>query len=89
MTPEQKENLRLAILRVLDSNRTRFGLSVPGITTHLVQFGCAPTRDVLLDELDYLTGKELVEEALKIVSKENRAWRLTDAGRAYLDARGF
>ena len=89
MTSEQKEIFRLAILRVLDANRTRFGLSVPAITTHLAQFGFTPTREVVCDEFDYLITKNLVEEALKIVSKENRAWRLTDAGLRFLDERGF
>lgn len=91
MNAEQQENLRLAILRVMDSNRTRFGLTVPAITTMLVQYGCTPTRDQVLDEMDYFEkpSRQFVEEVLKSVSKENRAWRLSDAGRAHLDKLGF
>lgn len=89
MTTGQKENLQLAILRAMDLNRTRFGLQIAAITTLLVQFACQPTEDELLDALDYLEMKKLVEECLKGISKANRAWRLSDAGRAFLDERGF
>lgn len=89
MDPNQREAFRLALLRVLDANRTRFGLQCPAITTHLALFGFRPTRDQVLDEIDYLERKGFVEEALKVISRENRAWRLSDAGRAFLDQQGF
>jgi hypothetical protein len=88
MTPEQKELFRLAILKVMDANNTRFGLGVAAICHLLVAFGFpnAKPEDVE-EELDYLCRKELATEVLKIVSRENKAWRITKAGIQFLDAR--
>ncbi len=95
MNAEQKELLRLAILRVMDANRTRFGLGIVAIGYHLNQFGFSAGNcggqekyaELLADEIDYLTSKQLVEEVAKTVSRENRAWRLTSEGIAFLDQR--
>ncbi|HEV2692234.1 MAG TPA: hypothetical protein VG347_05005 [Verrucomicrobiae bacterium] len=96
MKAEEKELFRKAILRVLDANRTRFGLSVGAIALHLSQFGfnagnCdgpGAFADAIQDELDYLKDKQLAEEILKIVSRENRAWKITPSGIAFVDERG-
>lgn len=86
MTPAQQELFDDAILRVLDANRTRYGLGVEGIGHHLAQFGFpSPNRETVLDRLDYLASKQLVEEVLKQVSKANRAWRITEAGINHVD----
>jgi hypothetical protein len=95
MNPEQSELFRLAILRVMDANRTRFGLGLPAIGFHLNQFGfnaanCGGAENftgLLADEIDYLAGKQLVEEVLKTVSRENRAWRISPLGIRYVDQR--
>ena len=39
MNAEQKELFREAVLRVLDMNRTRFGLPATAIRLHVGQFG--------------------------------------------------
>ncbi len=96
MKAEELEIFRMAILRVLDSNRTRFGLGLPAIAVHLVRFGFVTGTfgsekdfsSAIADELQYLGDKGFVEEALKLVSRENRAWRITAAGIALLDQRG-
>jgi len=97
MTPEQKELFRLSILRVLDANRTRFGIGIVALGHHLNIFGfniatfkgdVQAFHDAIADELQYLCDKGLAEEALKVVSKENRAWRITTDGIAYIDTRG-
>lgn len=88
MTPEQKELFRMAILRVLDANNTRFGLTVPAVSHMMAMFGFPnPKADEVADEIEYLSRRELIQEVLKIVSKENRAWRITTAGSGYLDSR--
>jgi hypothetical protein len=88
MTAEQRELFRLAILRVLDSNKTRFGLSVTAIIHVLPMFGFTGVgKEEVLDEVEYLSRRELAIEVLKVVSKENRAWRITEAGIGFLDAR--
>ena len=86
MNAEQKELFRKAILQVLDLNRTRFGLPPTAIRLHLGQFGFpGASVEQIREEVDYLVGKNLVEEVLKTISRENRAWRITDAGIAFLD----
>ena len=94
--PETMEALDSAILKVLDTNRTRFGLSVVALSHHLAGFGFLPGQfggaeafhNILLDRLDYLGGKQLVEEVAKVTHKENRAWRITTKGMQYVDERG-
>ena len=97
MNPEQKEFFRLAILRVLDLNRTRYGLGTVALVHHLAQFDYSSRKfggdmkafeSELMDALQYLTDKGLIEEALKVVSRENRAWRITTDGIAYIDSQG-
>jgi hypothetical protein len=87
MNADQKELFRIALLRVLDANRTRFGLALPALCLMVRQFGFAaqPNDPRALDEIDYLTRKGLLEEAAKPISAENRAWRITGAGIAFLD----
>jgi hypothetical protein len=48
----------------------------------------SPKTDELRDELDYLERRDppLIEQALKVISKENKAWRITPAGEAFLDS---
>lgn len=88
MNGEQRERLRLALLRVLEANNTRFGLGAPALQ-HLVEgFGFVGVGlEVVKDEVDYLVRKELVVEVLKVVSRENRCWRITEVGVGFLDAR--
>lgn len=86
MIEEQKALFRTAILRVLDANRTRFGVGLPAIGHMTVQFGFAnPESDALADAVDYLALKGLVEEVMKEVNRSNRCWRITQKGIAFLD----
>lgn len=85
MTTEQRELFRLAILRVLDANPTRFGLGRSAIAHNMAVFGFqSPTTDDLTAELQYLEDKKLITEALKSISPENRAWRITAEGRDFI-----
>ena len=93
MNAEQKELFRKAILRVLDEQRTRYGLGIVALGFHVRKFGFSAANfesdkefhDAFADALQYLDDKHLVEEALKSVSKENRAWRITGTGIAFVD----
>jgi len=88
MSGQELENFRVALLRVLDANRTRFGLGVPALGHLVMVYGfTAQEGDVIKDQVDYLCSKGLAEEVLKVVSRENRAWRITDQGTAFLDGR--
>jgi hypothetical protein len=84
VNPAELEQLRLSLLRYLDD----FGSSVFGLpTTRLVQHARAEGFDVdvrLVErELEYHVEKTLVVEIPKTLSPENRAWKLTAAGRDF------
>ncbi len=85
MNPEPRELFRLALLRVLEANPTRFGLG-PSALAHLaVRFGFPwPGAADLQREVQYLEDKGYIVQVHKNLSPENRAWRITAAGRDYL-----
>ncbi len=86
MNAQQQELFDMAILRVLDANRTRFGLTEPNIRVLMSEFGFPKAQEIaVLDRIDYLAGKELVVEVPKTVDAANRCWRLTPAGFAFVD----
>jgi hypothetical protein len=74
-----------AILQVMQANNTRFGLTAQAIGTFSRAYGFAPEERETLDRLEYLAGKNLAAEVPKIIDKTFRAWKITDAGRQYLD----
>jgi hypothetical protein len=74
-----------AVLKVLDANNTRFGLTAAALRLLVRQFGFSPTEEEIKDALEYLAGKGLVAEMAKALGKINRAWKITDEGRVYLD----
>jgi hypothetical protein len=89
MNAEQKELFRKAVLEVLSANPSRRGLPASAIAHHLGMYGFPDCKmDDLLDALDYLERRDpaLVDQALKVISKENKAWRITENGEAFLDA---
>ena len=89
MIPEQQELFAIALLRVLDANRTRFGLSVPALA-HLVKpYGFTPDAQVTTNGLSYLEDKGLVTVINKTLHPEVRAWRLNAAGQDYLREHGY
>jgi hypothetical protein len=89
MTPAQQELFDLAILRVLDRNRTRYGLTPDSVRILITEFGFHNAElDLVKDRIEYLTDKKLLEEVMKGVNKNNRCWRITDAGIEHLDKRG-
>ena len=96
MNAEAKELFRKAVLRVLDSNRSRYGLGVVAIGHQLMPFGFSARNfdsteafsNAIADALQYLGDKKFLEEVGKAISQENRAWRITGAGIAYLDEQG-
>ena len=88
MTAADRELFRLAILRVLDANRTRFGLSPAAIRIHVQQFGFGPKPEDVQAGLDYLEGKGFVFVPSKAISPENQTWKITDAGEIELEKHG-
>lgn len=86
MNATTTELFDLAILRVLDANRTRYGLTIAA-TAHLIaQFGFpGADQEIIKDRIEVLVGKELVEEVSKLIGAANRAFRLTDAGLQFVN----
>jgi hypothetical protein len=85
MNTNQREQLRLSLLRFLEDNPTRYGLPA----TLLLQFARAEGRhklieDDLVPEIEYLEDKGLIVSVMKTISPENRAWRITAAGRDFI-----
>lgn len=90
MTPEQKELFRTALLRVLEERGSdQFGLGSTAVQIFLGQFGFRASQpEAIRAELQYLADKKLVEPVGKIISPENRAWRINAEGRDYLALHG-
>lgn len=85
MNPQNRELLRLALLRVLDANSTRYGLGLEALRHLAASFGFyLPESDRVEAELRYFEDKGLATQIVKQISPENRAWRITAAGRDFL-----
>ena len=89
MTPNQRELYRASLLRVLEANDTKWGLSLPALEVNVAAFGF---RGLGLDsterEVRYLKDKGFVEPINKAISPENQTWRITAAGRDWLATNG-
>jgi hypothetical protein len=82
MNPWQIEQVRLSLLRYL-AEAAPYALGEPLLLQCLKCEGWAEAGAALARELEYLQDKGLVETAPKMISPENRAWRVTAAGRDY------
>lgn len=88
MNSQQRELFRLACLRVMGANDTRFGLGIEAVGHLAGRFGFpSPEAGETEEAIHYLARKNLLEEVPKAVSPENRVWRITGAGIAFLDER--
>ena len=89
MNLQQRELFRLACLRVMAANDTRFGLGIEAVCHLAGPFGFPSPDAIEVEEaIHYLARKGLLQEVPKPVSPENRLWRITGAGIAFLDERG-
>jgi len=87
LTSEQREQLRLSLLRFLDNNASMRGMSA----ALLLQMARSEGRpglfaDEVKAELQYLLDKALITDALKLISPENACYRITAAGRDFMAA---
>ncbi len=85
LSAEQREQLRLSLLRFLDNNASSRGLSA----ALLLQMARSEGRSdldgsVVNVELQYLADKELIAPANKTLSPEIFYWRITAAGRDFM-----
>jgi len=82
LNAQQREQLRLSLLRFLNDNPARYGLP----TELLLQMARAEGRPQLdkqnvVAELEYLVEKSLAQEVPKTLSPEIRNWKITANGR--------
>jgi hypothetical protein len=92
MNPQEREQLRISLLRHLSRGRglKRFGISTPLLLQLLRSEGMAwPDEETVEAELGYLTELKYVVVPEKVISPENRTWRLTAEGRNYVAERGL
>ncbi len=84
MTPQQREQTRLSLLRYCDAAE-QFGLATPLLLQFLRNEGLRSlTVAGLRAELQYLADKDLLAAIPKTISPENEAWRITAEGRDFL-----
>ena len=87
MDAQLKEQLRLTLLGILEAT-SRYGLPLDAITLQVRCRGFEKiTRDQVEPELQYLEDFGFIEQALKQISPENRAWRIHAKGRDFLAQR--
>jgi hypothetical protein len=85
MINQQRELFRTALLRILDANHTRFGLTVQALCHLMPVFGFFKSKpDEAEKEIAYLEDKGYIALVTKPISPENAAWRITAAGRDFL-----
>jgi hypothetical protein len=84
-TPEM---LRHALLLILDTNRTPFGLNVKALQLRLRMTDIAAEEAEITTELEYLAGrihKALVAEVRPEINRKIRVWKITEEGIDYVD----
>jgi hypothetical protein len=83
MTKQQREQIRLSILRYCDC-ADEFGLSEPLLLQFLRSEGFrALSAAKLHAEIIYLADKTFLASVPKLISPENPAWRITASGRDF------
>jgi len=86
MDAEQLELFRKAVLLVFDANDTRFGLGPMAVQLQVAALGFPDaTTEQVTEAIEYLEGKQMLQQVRKEISRENRAWRISSTGVAFLD----
>jgi hypothetical protein len=88
MDSETREYFRRSLLSLIGASE-EIGQKTPSLAINLRTEGYTFTDADLSNELDYLKGKGLIAPKDKIISPENRRWRLTTEGIAFCDREGI
>lgn len=83
LTPEQREQVRLSLLRYA-LRQSRTGI----LRANLRAEGYRLDDDTVMQEITYLEDKGLLKAEMKFISPENKFWRTTADGRDYLASQG-
>ncbi|HWY76869.1 MAG TPA: hypothetical protein VN281_14705 [Verrucomicrobiae bacterium] len=78
--PQQRELLRIAVLRVLDTNPSGKMFGRASIALLCNQYGFAPSLAEISAELHYLESAGLIKVRDKTISPEVQTWQITKAG---------
>jgi hypothetical protein len=90
MNPEQREQLRLSLLRMLGANPTAFGVPVTFLKAMATAEGRPSlTHPDVMAELQYLHDAGLIAPVCKQISPENVSYRIAKEGRDFLAERGL
>ncbi len=82
MNAATRELFRLALLRILAANDSRYGLAAATLVHFLPSEGfSSPHISDIQTELEYFEAKGFAHNPPKAMSAENQTWRITDAGR--------
>jgi hypothetical protein len=86
-----KDIFHAALLKIMDANRTRFGLQAATLSLQLRGEAIIAGKDEVIQALDYLGSRTppLVEETRPEINRENRAWIITAGGIRYVDEHGL
>lgn len=88
MDPKTRELFREELIRILAAIGSP-GAKAAYLKVGLRAAGFEPADREIDDELDYLAGKGLVTAAEKLISPENRRWKITAAGRDFAAQNGL
>lgn len=88
MNAASRELFRIALLRVMESNKTRRGLGAQALALLVGAFGFSPSAEDLQAALEYLEGKGFIYSPAKTLTPESRTWLITDAGQIALENHG-
>lgn len=92
MSFEQRELFRIALLRVLDANHSKFGLGKIALATLITTYGFRVQTDQVQREIEYMEDPAVglvVGVDKRNFSTENGAWKITAIGMNFLAERGF
>jgi hypothetical protein len=85
MSSAEKQNLRIAILKVLDANQSKYGLNIDAITLRLTPFGFDMITAAEVETvMPLLEGEKLIARLSQPLTPGVAVWRITNDGRSYL-----
>ena len=85
MTAAEKQALRVAVLKVLDANSTKYGLNVDAITLRLYPLGFPEITSAEVETVMGLLEKErLIARLPQKLAPGVSVFRITDEGRSVL-----
>ena len=86
-TPEQREQLRLSLLRFMDDNASTRGMSA-ALLLQMARSEGRPDMDLsqVKVELQYLQDKKLIADVGKTISPELACFRINADGRDFVAA---